>query len=790
MTQNWKISILISFFGLISISLLAQDLAVGEWAMHLPVQNVRAITEVENQIYCGSSSSIFSYDKGTGNKEILDRLDGYSDLTISEIDYEEESQVLIAVYKNMNIDMVKNGQVINVPDIRRKIIGGKQINELIIVGKFAYMSCSFGLVIYDIEAEEFAHSPSSVSTSINQVAIDEANNRIFAATETGIYETSLDNTFISQLQTWELHDETQGIPTSAAKFIVREGDSMYAYTDSTIYQYQSEWETWTPIYEEDEYWVPQDMSFYNGQLLLTEWQETPTGIADARVVIIEGENIFYVTDELRRPMESIIGKDGKLWVGDMWSGLLKRTSSGEMQSISPNGPKTSDVTQMAVSNGNLWVAPGGVEGNFSGNTNAQGLFVYTGSWWSNVNRYTNDALDNIFDIVRVGVNPYNNHVFLGSCGGFGPSLDEPSWGGIIEFDTDYKLVDIYNTLNTPMSSTSEANYEDVRISGISFDDQGNLWASAYKNPEPIIMRTLEGDWHTFRPEGNGLSLSDFPLLDMVVDDYNQKWIIVDDNRGLLVCNSGENLISANDDTYRQLDITDGNTLKSSQANCIVKDLEGDIWVGTGDGAIYYSCFGEISDAGFNCPARRPEVTVDRQEFTFYLLAEEIVQAVAVDDANRKWFGTTNGVWLMSEDGTEQLAHFNEDNSPLLSNNVVDIAINRETGQVFFGTDKGIMSYKGEAIAGGRTFENVLVYPNPVRPDYEGMIAIKGLALNADVKITDVSGKLVYETNSLGGQAVWDGYTYEGVKASSGVYLVFSNSQDGMESYVAKFAIVN
>jgi hypothetical protein len=174
-----------------------------------------------------------------------------------------------------------------------------------------------------------------------------------------------------------------------------------------------------------------------------------------------------------------------------------------------------------------------------------------------------------------------------------------------------------------------------------------------------------------------------------------------------------------------------------------------------------------------------------------LLENEIINCILVDGANRKWIGTANsGAYLISADGTRELLHFNTDNSPILSNTIKTIAINGETGEVFFGTNKGIISYKNTATEPDSEFSNVVVYPNPVRRDYSGTIAIKGLVKNCDVRITDIAGNVIYTTQSLGGQAIWDGNNFEGRKASTGVYLIYCTNPDGSQRYVSKILIGN
>jgi len=220
------------------------------------------------------------------------------------------------------------------------------------------------------------------------------------------------------------------------------------------------------------------------------------------------------------------------------------------------------------------------------------------------------------------------------------------------------------------------------------------------------------------------------------------------------------------------------------------DRDGKVWVGTSDGVVVFECdpFNEECVGGLPIVGQNE---IDDEDA--YLLGGEDVRTIAVNGANQKWFGTTNGVFLTSENGREQFAFFNDKNSPLFDNLVSDIAINQETGEVFFGTNKGIISFRGQATEGKRFNDiNAYAFPNPVRPEYDGPIAIKGLAENANVKITDIKGQLIFETEAQGGQAVWDGRDYNGRRASSGVYLVFSTKVDlnNPDTLVTKILFIN
>ena len=224
---------------------------------------------------------------------------------------------------------------------------------------------------------------------------------------------------------------------------------------------------------------------------------------------------------------------------------------------------------------------------------------------------------------------------------------------------------------------------------------------------------------------------------------------------------------------------------------VAADLNGDVWVGTTDGVVTFDCGPSIFDPDI-CRGSRRIVTIDG--IPALLLETESVNAIAVDGGNRKWFGTSNGLFVMSPDGTEQIAHYTTATSPLPANLIQSLAIHQETGEVFIGTSEGIVSYQGAAIEGGVVnSSDITVFPNPVRPEYEGPIAIRGLARDANVKITDVHGRLVYETTALGGQAIWNGRDFSGRKASTGVYLVFSTAVrhfTNPDAVVAKILFIN
>jgi hypothetical protein len=229
-------------------------------------------------------------------------------------------------------------------------------------------------------------------------------------------------------------------------------------------------------------------------------------------------------------------------------------------------------------------------------------------------------------------------------------------------------------------------------------------------------------------------------------------------------------------------------LHTNFINCIAVDKQNEIWVGTSEGITIFYNPSEVFTGNTSGDATQPLVNLGG--YYEQLLRNDIVNTIAVDGANRKWVGTNSGAFLISADGTEQLLYFNADNSPLISNTVLNIEIDGITGDVYFGTDKGIIAYRYTATEGVAEISNVKVFPNPVREDYTGNIAISGLTANAEVRITDMAGRTIWQTIAMGGQAIWDGNGYDGGRASTGVYLVYASNEDGTQTAVAKILFIS
>ena len=274
---------------------------------------------------------------------------------------------------------------------------------------------------------------------------------------------------------------------------------------------------------------------------------------------------------------------------------------------------------------------------------------------------------------------------------------------------------------------------------------------------------------------------------LLVDDANQVWIVSPKGNGLMVLNWGASLQDPSDDQWKIFRAGAGaGNLPSSSVLSVAKDKSGFVWVGTSDGLAVIQCATDV----FRAPCEAILPVAVQGGFANYLFKGEEVRAIAVDGADRKWVATRNGVWLISPDGDRVIERFTETASPLLSNDVRSIAISPETGEVFFATARGLISFRGTATEPTETSKDLLVFPNPVPPGYTGTIAIRGLAPNSFVKITELNGRLVYQARALGGQAVWDGRDYTGKRIATCVYLVFVTDDQKREQATGKIVFIH
>jgi hypothetical protein len=321
---------------------------------------------------------------------------------------------------------------------------------------------------------------------------------------------------------------------------------------------------------------------------------------------------------------------------------------------------------------------------------------------------------------------------------------------------------------------------------MTYDDKGNLWVANAMVANSISVRKRDTTWVGF-PYYNQINADRFS--DLHFSPYGSLWLILPGGEGLFVLDPGDNIDAMTDDRYKKIKPIDrnGNSLPSD-INALAFDRDGYLWLATTEGVlISYNSDKVFDNSTYFQKVKIPDIVPG---LAAYLLETEEITCINIDGGNRKWFGTLkSGVFLHSADGSDEIFHYTTKNSPLPSDNILDIKTHPTTGEVFITTDKGLVSYRGIATQPSDKFKKVYVYPNPVRPNFTGDIIITGLVENTNVKITDISGNLVYETTSLGGQASWDGRNLDGSRVATGIYLVFCSDKLGEQTAVTKLLFV-
>lgn len=761
----------------------SQEVGIGQWRDHLPYDYATNVEEFKSGIYCSTPYSMFYFDRDDNTVNRLSKVNGLSDLGVSDISLNHDQQILVVSYSNTNIDLLFDDlTIINIPDIKRKeILGNKTINSILNYEKYAYLSCGFGIVVLNLEKQEIkdTYYIGPDGSSLNVLAMTYNDTAFFAATENGIYWADIDDPNLAFYANWH---KLQDVPYPDGFYNLihyYNGRLMINYHDEEVSEDDLlvlENGEWRPL-ETDNTALTYSMRTSEDKLVVSYSYFTKTYTADLEVEL----KIYSYGESSPAPSDAILGTDINYWIADRSKGLVKVWGGGfDRQFIKPSGAPTADIFDMATGDGKLYVVPGGLSATWGNAWRSAKLYSLIDEHWTTLDKNNNPPLDTLRDFVAVTVDPLNSdHVYTGS------------WNrGMAEFNNS-ALTQIYNIDNSSLLPNMIEGYPAVKVGGIAFDSENNMWMTNSGAEKIVSVRRADGtpggSWEAY---DLGSSTTGIDIRKIIVDSYDQKWMLPRTTAAnpLYIIVFDENNEPGKQIRGLKSGAGSGN-LPGNNVYAIAEDLEGEIWVGTDEGvAVFYSPQNILTGEG-NSDAQQILVNIDG--YVQYLLETEIVKAIAVDGANRKWFGTERaGVFLLSADGTEQIHHFTEDNSPLFSNNITSLAINGETGEVFIGTAKGLISYKSDATDPVDTNDQVYAYPNPVRPGYNGPIAIKGLVRDAIVKITDIRGQVVYETRAEGGQAIWNGYDFNGRRANTGVYMVFISSDDGSETAVTKILFVN
>lgn len=763
---------LILFF-LMSFVLVQAYPQNNRWTIYAAYHDASKCVSVGSKIYVLSDGGLYSYDYEDMDVVTYDKSGVLSDNGIFDISYCSEEKTLVIVYKNGNIDLLyDDGSVYNMTDFKNKTAGDKTINDIYINGKNMYMSTNYGLLIVDI-AERIFSRTYTLDYGINSVAVD--GNFIYAATDNGVYKgNTADN--LQDKSKWSVITKN-----AIYEFIDFKG-KLYSLTSSGVFSIDKSTFAMTNISKfSAKYW-----SICNDMLLLSDASSLYSVGTDGKITLLDGKGI-RTADYAGNTYWCACGTDGLKGMS-----LNDGKFTENVSSVIPDSPMRNYCYFLRMTPENRLLVAGG-SFNYTGQSFPGTLMKYENQSWT--------CFDEETPIATVGKSIYVNvtdiaqdpndseHHFAGSAS-----------DGIFEFK-DYKMVNHYDYRNSPLETilpTSSRPHAYVWITGLEYDKDGNLWM--LNNSTDTIVRVLKNDgkWAALYYS----EIKDIPTLDQVLFD-NRGWAWINCRRttnnpvnyaGVFCVDTKGTLENTADDSRKfitRFSNQDGVAYSPDLFNCIAEDLDGNIWFGTDKGPFVTYSPEDVFDNGFYFT----QVKIPRNDGTNladYLLSDVNITCITIDGGNRKWMGTSgNGVYLLSSDGIEMIEHFTTENSPLISDNIESIAIDGSTGEVFFGTDAGLVSYLGTATdpAGSLSDDNIKVYPNPVRPEYTGRISITGLMRDTDVKIVSASGYLVNSGTSVGGEYTWDGKNKGGKRVASGVYYVLAADAEGNSGAVAKILVI-
>jgi hypothetical protein len=753
-----------------------QGIPVGHWRHHLPGNQVIAVAETPEQIIGATPYGLFLFHKADNSLEPFNKVHGLNDFRISSMAWSEDRDLIIVGYENGNIDVLTAGrQVLNVPDIRvASVMGSKRINRILALGSTAYLACDFGIVELDLTTllvrDTYYIGPQGSLVQVNDLAWD--GTHLWAATGAGLLRADRQAPNLADFQNWHRVHVT-GLPDETFTLVAWFDGKVLANLSNAqgdfIYVGDGQgWALFDPFTEVTYFERKNALRSSRGLLLVASEDYLDVWAPGLERI----RHYRFYADRQARPLDALIDGQQKIWAGDRHMGLVREHAPDRFESIVPEGPPTPGSFALDAAGGRLWVAPGDISRAGSNSWNQDGIISFGQEKWSHYDRWSVPGLEFVWDIVHITADPSRpGRAFASS---WSSGLLEVSLTGVEAR---------YDHTNSTLQQRFEIE-DFTRTGGSALDRQGNLWVTNSQVQRPLSVMKPDGSWMAFG--SNGLVPTGMVVGGLAIDQSGQKWVILHQGGGIFLFRE-DDLNSSTSFQARRL--TTQNGLPSNEIYSIAVDHSGYVWVGTDAGvAVFYAPQRAFSGEAFVAQL----IVVEEQDgFAGYLLEDETVNAITVDGANKKWFGTSrSGAFLLSADARETLFHFTAENSPLPSNNVLDIQIMGETGEVFFATDRGLASFRGLATAGGFEHGEVVAFPNPVRPHHSGYIAIRGLVGNARVKVTDISGNLVHETIAEGGQAVWNGQDLFGRRPATGVYLVFSTNEDGSETMVTKILFIN
>lgn len=758
---------------------------IGEWVDHLSFNYANSLTKVGNIVYYSNGKGLAKYNTDDNSSEKLTKINGLSDVNIKLVRKCSYNDYVLVIYDNTNIDVIKpDGTIINISDIKRKSITGKKvINSVYFSGKYAYIACGFGIVVFDFDKLEVRDTYYVGSTIKNYgiYQITKNDTAFVVASDSGIYYGNFSASLINPLNWKSLNFNLPKGPYNAivninGKLFTNYSEKIKSdqFYKDTLYQFNSN------IWTKSTCFVATGST--NNELIED---------ATSNQFFACSRNIFSVIDANGVTTNTVLNYvhhysdindvyyvgGNEFWFADGINGLVNTkiiATTNISNILKINGPGNNLVNDLAIKDGKLAVAPVNLTTLYNEQYNRSAASYFADNEWHSL--ADEIPVSSIVDINSVAIDPNDKNHIAFAC----------MSTGIVELKNN-KLSQIYTYTNSPLTPAIYLSNPLLRVTGLNFDNNSNLWNLVTVSPYVVQILKKDGSWKLM--DFSQFTPSSPTVSKVIFTKNNQAWVVLARGGGILIYSdvNGLSAPNASNTKVAKQGVGLGN-LPSNEVSSLCEDLDGKIWVGTDKGvAIFYSQDNVFSGSNWDCQ----QILIEQDGHVQHLLEDDAINTIAVDGANRKWVGTENsGVYCFSPDGQTEIYHFTFENSPLYSNSIMDIVIDETTGDVFIGSELGIQSFRTPIIKGFEDFSTIHAYPNPIRPGTTNTVYIKGLVDECIVKITDVAGNLIWETKSQGGQIQWDMQNFSGARVVSGTYLINCSTANGELKGTTKLLVVN
>jgi len=739
-----------------------------EWTGLFSYASVKGVSQGNDQIFAGSDNSVFSYDLISQELKTISTVNGLSGESISTIYYSEGFGILVIGYENGLIDIKIDGEedILKVVDILEKPTippDRKRINSFYEYNGNLYISAQFGISVYDLSRLEFGDTYfiGDFGTLLNITQTTVLEPYIYASSiGGGLRRALVENDNLIDFEQWEGISQSiinlKGVVSLGPDVFVARNDNVISRLDGTNLVTQ------TSINQEIVDFISED--------------DILTITTDQSIRAYEpGFNLVASVNSLTNfefELQSGISLNGNFYMGTLASGLLEVPyTSNTANQLLPDGPLLNQPFSVDTSPGQLWVSYGDVSQTFDPfPLDFLGVSNLTEETWTNLPSDT-PILSGASDLVEVKINPFNpGEVFMSS---FQKGLLR-----ITDQVPDRLFDETNSTLERVFINGDDAG---IRLFGSEFDRDGNLWFVQSKVKDGLIKLNTSGQIQKFNFEA--IIDGERELALTALNISREGYVFFGTQRsGMLGYNPTTN-------SFNRITENAGNgNFPSTRVRSLAFDNQNRLWIGTARGLRVLFNVSGFFEEGANIESQ--PIIIEEDGVGQELLVGQTITDIEVDGSNNKWVATsTSGVFYFSPNGQETLLRFNKSNSPLPSDNVQDIAIDEASGRIYFATINGLVAFDGTSTAPRDDLEGVYVFPNPVRPGFTGNVTIDGLTANANVKITDIEGNLVFETTSEGGSVQWDTSAFGSYKVASGVYMVLITTDDALETKVSKVMIV-